>query len=184
MFAGQQADYALLRRALSIQGLILAATRNTPDALLGLMEALDTAESLGDQRGRFAAAWLNMGITFFDAALFPDARVCYVSVRQVSVVFGVDNRWLQLRSRALLGAALCGLANEYLQGVDACSEGAVELLARACRIASRRRPPGRSTEATYVAVAAGLEPQWPTRLERAAIAQSDGRAGSGVGRGH
>ena len=44
MLAEQQGDQAQLRRALSIQGLILTATRNTPDALRSLMQALDMAE--------------------------------------------------------------------------------------------------------------------------------------------
>jgi len=108
MLADQQGDQAQLRRALSIQGLILAATRNTPDALRSLMQALDLAESLADRPG-VAAAWLNIAITFFDATLYSDARVCYERVRSMAEGLEDQTKQLILRSRALLGSALCGL---------------------------------------------------------------------------
>ena len=127
MLAEQAGDTAQLRRALSNQGLILAATRNTPDALKSLMRALDTAENLADRLG-VTAAWLNIAITFFDATLYMDARVCYERVDQMSDEIDDETRRVQLRSRALHGAALCGLyLHEYLHAADACLE-ALKLL--------------------------------------------------------
>ena len=76
MLAEQEGEQAQLRRALSIQGLILTATRNTPDALRSLLQALELAERMEDIKG-VAAAWVNIAVTFFDATLYNDARVCY-----------------------------------------------------------------------------------------------------------
>jgi putative two-component system response regulator len=128
MLAEQQGELTMQRRALSIQGLILTATRNTSDALRSLLQALDIAEGTHDETGT-AAAWVNIAITFLDATLYSDARVCYeradVLARQVSD----EGQSISLRSRALHGAALCGLfLHEYLQGIDACN-AALELLA-------------------------------------------------------
>ena len=50
MLAEQEGEQAQLRRALSIQGLILTATRNTPDALRSLLQALELAERMEDVR--------------------------------------------------------------------------------------------------------------------------------------
>jgi putative two-component system response regulator len=127
MLAEQQGDQAQLRRALSNQGLILAATRNTPDALRSLMRALDTAEALEDQSG-VAAAWLNIAITFFEATLYTDARVCYERVDAMSHGVFEETKRVLLRSKALQGAALCGLyLHEYLNAVEACREASALL---------------------------------------------------------
>src|SRR5580765_2170251 len=75
MLAEQHGDQAPLRRALSIQGLILTATRNTPDAVRSLLRALDVAEATQDTTG-IAAAWVNLSVTFLEATLYNDARVC------------------------------------------------------------------------------------------------------------
>ena len=85
MLAEQQAEQGLLRRALSNQGLILTATRNTPDALRSLIRALDIAEiatapDKGPAAGAFelilarrtasldaaprvSAGWVGLGVT-------------------------------------------------------------------------------------------------------------------------
>jgi tetratricopeptide (TPR) repeat protein len=76
MLAEQNGETAHLRRALSIQGLVLNATRNTPDALRSLMQALDIAEGSGDNVG-VAAVWGNIAVTLLDATLYTDARVSY-----------------------------------------------------------------------------------------------------------
>jgi putative two-component system response regulator len=122
MLAQQHGDQSQLRRALSVQGLILTATRNTPDALRSLMQALDIAEGLDDRSG-VAAAWLNIAITFFEATLYTDARVCYQRVDQMSEGIADREKSLQLRCGALHGAAQCGLyLHEHLQGVEACQQ--------------------------------------------------------------
>lgn len=122
MLAEQQADHSSLRRALSIQGLVLTATRNTPDALRSLMRALDIAESMEDKPG-IAAAWVNIAVTFFDATLYNDARVCYERGDVTAEEILSDAVKIQSRCRALYGAAQCGLyLHEYLPGVEACEK--------------------------------------------------------------
>jgi putative two-component system response regulator len=127
MLAEQGSEQALLRRALSIQGLILTATRNTPDALRSLLRALDIAEGLNDKLG-IAAAWVNIAVTFLDATLYVDARVCFERAATAAVdLANRDDRETQ-QCRALHGAATCGLClHEYLQGIDDCRK-ALELL--------------------------------------------------------
>ena len=127
MLAEQHGEDAQLRRALSIQGLILTATRNTPDALRSLMRALDIAESLGDQYA-IATVWVNIAVTFLEATLYTDARVCYQRADDMAAAIADPDQSAYIRSRALHGAALCGVTlNEYLQGVDA-SEKALDFL--------------------------------------------------------
>jgi putative two-component system response regulator len=127
MLAEQQGEPALRRRALSIQGLILTATRNTPDALRSLMQALDIAESLDDRVG-VANVWLNIAVTFLEATLYTDARVCYERANDLGGRIEEATHGSYVRSRSLHGAAVCALyLHEYLQGVDACNE-ALELL--------------------------------------------------------
>jgi putative two-component system response regulator len=127
MLAEQQGEHGLLRRALSIQGLILTATRNTPDALRSLMQALDIAEALGD-RTAVANVWLNVAVTFFEATLYTDARVCYQRANDLGTLVPNSTQSSYVRSRALHGASVCALyMHEYLRGVDSCEE-ALELL--------------------------------------------------------
>jgi putative two-component system response regulator len=122
MLAEQEGELAQLRRALSIQGLILTATRNTPDALRSLLQALELAERMEDVTG-LAAAWVNIAVTFFDATLYNDARVCYERGAVTAGSAADPALSVYLRSRALYGAAQCDLyLHEYLPGIDACEE--------------------------------------------------------------
>ncbi len=122
MLAEQNGEQSLLRRALSIQGLILTATRNTPDALRSLLHALDIAEALDDRYGS-ADVWVNIAVTFFEATLYNDARVCFARANAMAAAASEESRSAKLRAKALHGASLCGLyLHEYLQGVDACKE--------------------------------------------------------------
>jgi putative two-component system response regulator len=127
MLAEQGGEQALLRRALSIQGLVLAATRNTPDALRSLLRALDIAEGLSDKLG-ICAAWVNIAVTFQDATLYVDARVCFE--RAATAAADLANRAEREthQCRALHGSANCGLyLHEYLQGIDDCEKALVLL---------------------------------------------------------
>jgi putative two-component system response regulator len=127
MLAEQEGEQAQLRRALSIQGLVLTATRNTSDALRSLLRALELAEGMGDFQGA-AAAWVNIAVTFFDATLYNDARVCYARAAETAGSIPNPATSVQLRCRALYGASQCDLyLHEYLPGVEACEE-ALELL--------------------------------------------------------
>jgi putative two-component system response regulator len=153
MLAEQNGEQAHLRRALSIQGLILTATRNTPDALRSLMSALDLAESMADSYG-IASVWVNIAATFLDATLYTDARVCFERAEAMARAIDDEGQQAYLRSRALHGVALCCLVlNEYLQGVEACQE-ALQLL-REPR--DREQEQVRSLiEATYAQLLLGL----------------------------
>jgi putative two-component system response regulator len=127
MLAEQHGELSQQRRALSVQGLVLTATRNTPDALRSLSQALDLAEKMDDRSG-IAAAWVNIAIAFFEATLYTDARVCFERAGAMATTIPDERPSQYLRSRALHGAAMCGLyLHEYLQGIDACEE-AVTLL--------------------------------------------------------
>jgi len=122
MLAEQEGEQALLRRALSVQGLILAATRNTPDALHSLLRALDIAEGSDDRVG-IAAVWGNIAATFLEATLYSDARVTFERAGSMALAIQEGGPRLSLRWRALHGAAICALyLHEYLQGLDACKE--------------------------------------------------------------
>jgi len=127
MLAEQQEEQSLLRRALSIQGLILTATRNTPDALRSLLQALDIAETTEDEVG-VAAVWGNIAVTFLEATLYMDARLCYERSGELAASVADSDVSASIRSRALHGVAACSLSlSEYLQGVRA-TETALELL--------------------------------------------------------
>ena len=122
MLADQEGESALLRRALSIQGLILSATRNTPDALHSLLRALDIAESLGDTVG-IAAVWGNIATTFHEATLYSDARATFERANAMAATIEEEAPRLTLRLRALHGMAACALnLHEYLAGLEACEE--------------------------------------------------------------
>lgn len=127
MLAEQSSEQAQLRRALSIQGLILTATRNTPDALRSLLQALDIAESLRDPLG-IAVTWINIAATFLDATLYADARVCFERANAMATAVPNEVQSGQVRCRALHGSAACALyLHEHLQGIAACDE-AIALL--------------------------------------------------------
>jgi putative two-component system response regulator len=127
MLADQHGDQALLRRALSIQGLILTATRNTSDALRSLTRALDIAEEASDEIGA-AAVWGNIAVAFLEATLYSDAGVFYERADVMAAKIGDSALSATLRTRALHGLASCGLyLHEYLRGVTACEE-AIALL--------------------------------------------------------
>jgi putative two-component system response regulator len=123
MLAEQNDDQALLRRALSIQGLVLIATRNTPDALRSLMRALDIAESSNDGLGA-VVAWVNIGIAFLEATLYTDARVSFERASSLAESNSDSAISSHALSKSLHGAAICSLyLHEYLQGIDACAAG-------------------------------------------------------------
>jgi putative two-component system response regulator len=75
MLARDTHDRSLLRRALSIQGVVLYSTNNPGDALRSLSEALEIAEEVNDEIGK-VGVWINLGTAFYEAALYADARDC------------------------------------------------------------------------------------------------------------
>ncbi|HET9787094.1 MAG TPA: tetratricopeptide repeat protein, partial [Pyrinomonadaceae bacterium] len=75
MLARDIGDQALLRKALTVQAVVLYSTNNPGDALTALAEALEIAEEITDNYGR-VAVWINLGTAFYEAALYADARDC------------------------------------------------------------------------------------------------------------
>jgi putative two-component system response regulator len=76
MLARDAKDRAVLRRALTVQAVVLYSTNNPGDALTSLSEALEIADEIEDEAGR-VAVWNNLGSAFYEAALYADARDCY-----------------------------------------------------------------------------------------------------------
>ena len=127
MLAEQEGFKPLLRRALSIQGVILGATAATTDALDSLLRSLDLAEEIGDPLA-VAAAWLNIGQALFEATLYNDARIAFE--RAVSAASDLADSPIarSMAARALQASALSSLRlKEYLRGRDAI-EDAIALL--------------------------------------------------------
>lgn len=77
--AEQGGDLSSLRRALSVQGLILSSSRQFAAALTCLARARALAESLHDVAAT-AAAWVNTGIVFEEAVLVGESMDCFRTV--------------------------------------------------------------------------------------------------------
>lgn len=126
-FSEERGREALLRRALSIQGLIFAANRKTPEALVSLTRAMDIADRLEDRAG-LAAAWINVGVSLFEASLYAEARICYE--RGQLLTNAVSDRCIRRRTRALAmhGVALSSLwLGDYRTGVAASEEASRQI---------------------------------------------------------
>ncbi len=127
MLAEQEGLKPLLRRALSMQGLILGATAATTDALDSLLRSLDLAEEIGDPLA-VVAAWLNIGQAFLEATLYNDARIAFERAVAAASDLADSPIARSMAARALQASALCSLRlKEYLRGRDAI-EDAIALL--------------------------------------------------------
>jgi len=127
MLARDIDDRPLLRRALSIQGLVLTATNNSTDALRGLLEALDIAHELGDVLP-VLATWNNIGNAFAEAALFEEAKVSFERAAEISLQLGDDPVARGQRAMALANAAAaCLQLADYAAGIPFIA-GAVALM--------------------------------------------------------
>lgn len=76
MLARDIDERALLRKALTVQAVVLYSTNNPGDALTALSEALEIAEEIGDDFGK-VAVWNNLGAAFYEAALYADSKDCF-----------------------------------------------------------------------------------------------------------
>jgi putative two-component system response regulator len=108
-------DRALLRKALTVQGVILYSTNNPGDALTGLAEALEIAEEIGDDFGK-VAVWINLGTAFYEAALYADAKDC--AERATRLATGAP-ALRSLKAIALTNVALYSMhMQEYESGLN------------------------------------------------------------------
>ncbi len=115
MLARDTNERALLRKALTVQAVVLYSTNNPGDALTALSEALEIAEAGDDQIGK-VAVWINLGIAFYEAALYADARDC--SERATRLTTGLAHL-RPLKAVALANVAHCCLhMQEYEAGLD------------------------------------------------------------------
>lgn len=107
----------LLRRALSIQGLILGNAGHYSQAIVSLTRSLSIAQASDDPHGA-AAAWLNLGVVFTDATLHVDARGCFQ--RAVAAVVHTEaSITAYVKGRAFHGAAECSLwLHDWLRGLS------------------------------------------------------------------
>ena len=115
MLARDGDDHALLRRALSVQAVILYSTNNPGDAITALAEALEIAENIGDDAGKIIV-WVNLGTAFYEAALYADARDC--AERAIRLATG-SAALRSFKAVALANAAhYCMHMQEYDAGLD------------------------------------------------------------------
>ena len=127
MLADQENLKPLLRRALSVQGLILGATNATTDALDSLLRSLDLAEEIGDPLA-VVAAWLNIGQAFLEATLYNDARIAFERAVSNASELADSPMARSMAAKALQGSALSSLRlKEFLRGLDAIQD-AIALL--------------------------------------------------------
>ncbi|MDQ3188506.1 MAG: HD domain-containing protein [Pseudomonadota bacterium] len=121
MLASDSNDEALLRRALTLQAVILVATNNPGDAITALAKALEIAERIGDEIGK-VAVWINLGTAFYEAALYADARDC--GERAIRLATG-SARLRALKTVALANVALyCMHMQEYEGGLNSIRDAA------------------------------------------------------------
>jgi tetratricopeptide (TPR) repeat protein len=120
VLAEQHGRKSELRRALSIQGLILETMGNTRAAIQSLGRALSLAEELADPLG-VVAAWVNMGVVLFDGTLYSDALPMYSKALAIAERAG---QYPNEEIRSLLGIANCHLQLHSIEeGIAACERG-------------------------------------------------------------
>jgi putative two-component system response regulator len=116
------ADRALLRKALTFQGILLADTGNLPGAIECHAEALELAIELKDLRAE-ASVWNNLGAAFIYAGQFFEAIGC---MERVIALADEEPSAANMRAHALANIALASLhIEDYGRGLRA-AKAAVE----------------------------------------------------------
>ncbi|MBC8106660.1 MAG: HD domain-containing protein [Anaerolineae bacterium] len=115
MLARDSADRALLRRALTVQAVVLFSTNNPGDSITALSEALEIAESINDEIGK-VGVWINLGAALYEAALYADARDCAERATRLATGSAALRQW---KAVALANVALyCMHMQEYEAGLN------------------------------------------------------------------
>lgn len=110
-----------LRRALSIQGLVLGSGNLIQPALTALTRALDIAETSGDSVG-IVAAWINLGTVFEEAAMWHDLLNCMGTASRLANELRVSDN-TGLKARAMHGQCVAHwLLGSYQASIDAARE--------------------------------------------------------------
>ncbi|MDZ7652675.1 MAG: HD domain-containing protein [Burkholderiaceae bacterium] len=112
-------DLALMRRALTFQGILLADTGNIPSAIECYAEALEIAQRIEDRLGE-GGVWNNLGAAFLYAAQYADS--IQASKRVLELAADVP-QLAAVRSLALSNIALASLHSEdFATGLDSAKE--------------------------------------------------------------
>ena len=117
-------ELPLLRKVLTIRGVFLMETANTPQATRCLSEALDLAQAQADLRGE-CAVWNNLGALLMQSSLTAEAVACF---ERVLLLAAADPQLADARARALANAALAAYFERDLgRGYRLCRQGIDEL---------------------------------------------------------
>jgi putative two-component system response regulator len=115
-------EKALLRKALTVLGVMYADTGNIPSAIECYAQALDLLPSLNDPALE-CIVWVNLGSALLYGAQYRDAIACFEHVIQVASKTSLLHPY---RATALGNIALCALhLEDFSRGIKAC-EAAVK----------------------------------------------------------
>lgn len=115
-FARQLGDPALLRKALTFYGILLADSGNLPAAVECYAEALEVVIALGDPAAE-AAVWINLGLALIYAAQYGEAIQCLE--RAIELAKGEGEASTFIRA-AFVNIALASLhAEDFARGLRA-----------------------------------------------------------------
>jgi putative two-component system response regulator len=107
---------ALLRRGLSMLGMMYADTGNASRAIECFAQALDIAQCLRDQEAE-CIVWVNLGVALLYAAQYRDAIACLEHAIHLT---GRDPALLKFRGSAFSNIALCCLhLEDFARGLKA-----------------------------------------------------------------
>lgn len=107
---------ALLRKALTLVGMVYADTGNISSAIECYAQALDLSRELQDTEAE-CAVWVNLGTALFYAAQYRDAIAC---LEHVITLAGTKKTHQRFRSSAFSNIALCCLhLEDFSRGLKA-----------------------------------------------------------------
>lgn len=116
-------DRGLLRKALTIAGVIKKERADLPGATASYSEALSIAQALADTEAE-APVWNNLGIALQNAAQYPDAMQCFERAAQLATG---SNAFSAVQSMALTNLAGCALHLHDIKAGIKAVRGAIEL---------------------------------------------------------
>ena len=97
----------LLRKALTVHGVLCVETGNLPDATASYSEALTVARKLGDPEVE-APVWNNLGLALMSSAQYADALRCFQKAEQLAGK-STEPAIVQVQFKALSNIANCAL---------------------------------------------------------------------------
>jgi putative two-component system response regulator len=116
-------DNHLLRKALTVAGVISMETGNLPSAVEAYSKALKVAQDLRDTDSE-TPVWNNLGVALMSAAQYADAMQCLSRAASLAEGSGTHKN---VEYNALTNAALCGLYLKDLKAGIKAARRAIEL---------------------------------------------------------